>query len=343
MELLDKEKLLYTLPEERIALSPVTPRDISRLKIIRLPSLKTENRIFKDIYEYIYPDDVIVVNDSKVIPARIKGKRITGGNVEFLLVKNIKTGLWSALGKPASRLKEGQILKIIKKNKNTEIIIRKKLKDGNFILETPENILNFGDMPLPPYITSRRETTDKDIYDYQTIFAEKNGSVAAPTASLHFTGNLRKKFKKNGIKFAPVTLHVGPGTFRKNYEKPDVEYIEINSKTADILNSAESLCVCGTTAMRALQTVYHQNEFKAYKGMTDLFITPGFRFRKVNKFITNFHLSGTPLMLMVSAFIEQVLPGNGADVILEIYQRALKEEYRFLSYGDAMLLINERQ
>lgn len=329
----------YYLPEERIALYPANPPDSCKLMVVSLPSFKIEDRIFKDIVHYMRRGDVIAVNDSRVIPARLKGRKETGGNVEFLLLEKIDPCTWKALGRPSSRLKEGMEISVFARDgRICSVKICKKFIKGIFIVHTQDNILEYGYVPLPPYIASRRDIVDSDYQDYQTNFAMHDGSVASPTSGLHFTRELIAELKNRGVLFAPVTLHVGQGTFRPNYDTPEPERYELSETSAKVLNQAKRVCVCGTTAMRAVETAFNGKEFIASSGKTDLFIKPGYRFSKIKMFMTNFHLPGTPLLLMVAAYLERFSPGTGSKKVLELYSRAIKKEYRFLSYGDIMLI-----
>ncbi len=339
MELL---KIKYNLPEEQIALYPANPPDSCKLMVVSLPSFKIEHRVFKDIVRYMKDGDVIAVNNSRVIPARLKGRKETGGKVEFLLLQKTENG-WKALGKPAVRLKEGMKIDIFSgSGKKCIAKIYKKYSNGNFIINTPDNILDYGYMPLPPYIMSKREVQTSDSEDYQTNFALHDGSIAAPTSALHFTEKIVEKLKEKGVLFAPVTLHVGTGTFRANYDCPESEKYNITEKSAEILNRAKRICVCGTTAMRTVETVFNGREFVPLSGETDLFIKPGYKFSKIGMFLTNFHLKETPLLLMVAAYLERFFPGRGAEKVVKLYSYAIEKKYRFLSYGDAMLLIDKR-
>ncbi len=333
--------LSYNLPRKRIALYPAKPRHASRLMVIDLASLRIIHRKFNDIPEYMESSDKFAVNNSRVIKARLKGKKSTGGKTEFLLLGK-KGGLWKAYGKPASRLREGMKITVYSdRGESTRVEIKSKDKGGLFFLRAPEEILDYGYIPLPPYIVSRRELKKSDYTDYQTNFARTDGSVASSTSALHFSRPLIKNLKDEGIEFIPVTLHIGPGTFKPNYDIPDPEEFSVSPAAAEALNSPERICVCGTTVMRTLETVYSGGKYHPGRGMADIFITPGHKFSPVSKFLTNFHLPETPLLLMVAAFIEQYYPGRGRELILKFYREALDNNYRFLSYGDAMLLIGD--
>ncbi|MEA3506524.1 MAG: S-adenosylmethionine:tRNA ribosyltransferase-isomerase [Elusimicrobiota bacterium] len=331
----------YNLPRENIALYPASPRHLSRLMVVDLSSFKISHRKFKDITDYLESPDKIVINNSRVICARLKGRKSTGGKAEFLLLEK-KDNLWKAYGKPVSRLREGMKIKIKSPRGDCEAVkIINKLDGGIFFLQAPEDILKYGYIPLPPYIVSRRDLRTGDYADYQTNFAQVDGSVASSTASLHFSKELTGKLKEKGVSFVPVTLHIGPGTFKPDYDIPDPEKYEFSPDSAGKLNGPGRICACGTTVIRTLETVYSGGKYKSSRGETNIFITPGRKFSPISLFLTNFHLPGTPLLLMVAAFIEQYYPGRGRELTLNLYREALDKNYRFLSYGDAMLLIGD--
>lgn len=328
--------ITYFLPEERIALQPASPRDSSRLLVLHLKDLKTEHRVFRDIGEYFSRGDVFAVNNSRVIGARLYGKKSTGGSVEFLLLDKKEPGLWEAMGRPASRLKKGMRIAV---EGGAEVEILEKKPGGFFLLKTPEDILDYGNIPLPPYIAARRPLKPEDSLDYQSCFARINGSVAAPTASLHFTRELIDSLEGRGVGFAPLTLLVGPGTFRPS-EKPSEEVYDLSASSAEHLSTASRICVTGTTVMRTLETIaLERGRIEAASGRTGLYIRRGHKFRAPDMFLTNFHLPSTPLLELVAAFIEESHPGRGMDILLDTYRQAIEKEYRFLSYGDAMLII----
>jgi S-adenosylmethionine:tRNA ribosyltransferase-isomerase len=333
----EKDLINYYLPEDRIALHPVSPRDSCRLMVVDLPSLDIEDKRFNDIADYLEKGDAVCVNDSRVIHARLKGKKHTGANVEFLLLEKEDIG-WKALGKPSARLKQGTQIQISSPNTGTCTVgISNKFDGGYFMLDTPDDILKYGHVPLPPYIGARRKTAAEDFENYQTIFAAHPGSAASPTAGLHFTKELALRLEKKGVRFAPVTLHVGAGTFRPVGERPGCERFLISGGSAEIINSAKRILVCGTTVMRALESSHRNGKLYSCSGRTDLFIEPPYRFRTKGMFLTNFHLPGTPLLSMVAAYVEQFLPDRGEQALLELYRHAIDKKYRFLSYGDAML------
>jgi S-adenosylmethionine:tRNA ribosyltransferase-isomerase len=344
MELLKKDNCeLYELPEEQIALYPSKPRDACRLMVVMLPSLEVKDIVFTDLKDFFSAGDIIAVNNSRVLNARINGAKKSGGKVEFLLLEKIDDNLWRAMGKPASRLREGMSIDI-KSPAGSECTVRiaEKREKGIFVLEAPPNILEYGIVPLPPYIASRRSASESDFADYQTTFALKDGSVASPTSALHFTPELVEAITKKGALFSGVTLHVGPGTFRTSYNRPDPELYSVSGKAAQYLNSAKRLCACGTTVMRTLETVWSDGQYYPDSGRTDLYIKAPHRFSPVKMFITNFHMSGTPLIELVAAFVDKFIAGRGMETTLALYRRALQKGYMFLSYGDAMMLVDER-
>ncbi|MFC2048896.1 tRNA preQ1(34) S-adenosylmethionine ribosyltransferase-isomerase QueA [Elusimicrobiota bacterium] len=344
MEILTKvglHAINYDLPEERIALYPAEPRDSCRLLVVGLPSLNIIDTSFSDIGRFLRKGDIIVVNNSRVINARIKGIKSTGGVVEFLLLEK-NEGIWKALGRPATRLKKGMNITIHHSEAGiTHVRIVDKNKGGVFLIEAPEDILKYGTIPLPPYIVKRRPVDKRDEEQYQTVFSKTEGAVASPTSVLHFTDKLVSELKAKGISIASVTLHVGPGTFKPLNKKPDEERYYIDKDEAARINASRKICVCGTTAMRALETVYLKGNINPGKGKTGLIITPGYVFQVPDMFITNFHLPGTSLLSMVAAYLEQYFPGGGVDKLLFLYHHAIRNRYRFYSYGDAMILLND--
>ncbi|MFH1414851.1 MAG: S-adenosylmethionine:tRNA ribosyltransferase-isomerase [Elusimicrobiota bacterium] len=336
-------KIEYDLPPEKIALYPADPRDLCRLMVIHMPDMIIEDRHFTDITDYFNAGDVIAVNNSRVIPARLHGRKQTGGNVEFLLLEQDDAG-WKAMGRPAARMKKDTVIEVVSPSgKKTSVKIKKKCTGGIFFLETPGNILDYGYMPLPPYIVSRRKVSNGDKKDYQTNFAECDGSVASPTSALHFTDRTIRALAEKGVVIAPVTLHVGPGTFKAHYDKPDPEKYSLSIESAERLNESDRICVCGTTVMRTLESVYDGVKYNHGSGETGLFITPGHTFSRIKMFLTNFHLHTTPLIQLVAAFIEKFYPGCGPEKTVELYRYAIENNYRFLSYGDAMLIIDDNE
>ena len=332
----------YDLPEEYIAQTPVEPRDMSRLLVYHKDSGQIEHRIFKDIIDYFKSGDVLVLNNTKVIPARLLGKKETGAEIELLLLKRLDLKRWECLAKPAKRLKTGTIVKFSDKLSckvidDTEFggKIVDFIYDGVF-----EDIINdIGLMPLPPYI--KKQYKDKN--RYQTVYNKISGSSAAPTAGLHFTQDLLQALKDKGVTIVEVLLHVGLGTFRPVScdnildHKMHSEYIEISDESANIINKAKSenrrIIAVGTTSVRVLESATDENGIlQPIKKETDIFIYPGYKFKIVNCLITNFHLPESTLLMLVSAFC-------GFDETMEIYKQAVNEKYRFFSFGDATFII----
>ncbi|MBN2406759.1 MAG: S-adenosylmethionine:tRNA ribosyltransferase-isomerase [Elusimicrobia bacterium] len=329
----------YNLPQDRIALYPKQPRDACRLMVVSLPSVRVRHAVFRDLIDYLEPGDALAVNDSRVINARITGRKSSGGKVEFLLLERAG-GYWRALGRPAVRLKEDMEIMVRKNGQSCSVKIKEKRPGGSFLIDAPDNILEYGFIPLPPYIGSKRSVMEEDYDDYQTVFSQHEGSVASSTAGLHFTPGFAEEIKAKGINIIPVTLHVGPGTFRPS-SRPGAERYSLSGPSAAGLDDARRICVCGTTVMRALETAYDGSRFKHGPGVTELYIEPGYKFRVPGSFVTNFHLPNTPLLSMVAAYIDRFLPGRGVETLKRIYEEALAGPYMFLSYGDAMLFIDE--
>ena len=333
----------YYLPENLIAQTPINKRDESKLMVLNKETGTIEHRHFADIIDYLTPNDVLVLNDTKVMPARLIGhKEDTNGHIELLLLKNTKNNIYECLCKPAKRVKIGTIVNFgdgILKAKCIEVKeegIREFefLYDGIFY----EILDKLGEMPLPPYIHKKL----KDKNRYQTVYAKNIGSAAAPTAGLHFTQELLEKLKNKGITICYLTLHVGLGTFRPvNVEdvtthKMHSEFYTINEETAKILNQAKkdgkNIVSVGTTTTRVLETVMNQYQtFKACSGYTSIFIYPGYQFKAVDSLITNFHLPKSTLIMLVSAFCSK-------EIIMNAYSEAIKNSYRFFSFGDSMFI-----
>jgi S-adenosylmethionine:tRNA ribosyltransferase-isomerase len=337
----------YELPKELIAQTPLKDRSSSRLLVLDKNSGDIVHEHFTNIIEYLHKCDVLVLNDTKVIPARLIGhKEETGAVIELLLLKDLGDDTWECLSKPAKRLKIGTVvsfgddlLKARVIEKLDEGITRVKLLYDGILMEILDKL---GTMPLPPYIHEKL----KDQSRYQTVYAKVTGSAAAPTAGLHFTKELLSKIESKGITICYVTLHVGLGTFRP-VEVEDVlehhmhsEYYVMDANTADILNKAKEekrrIIAVGTTSTRTLETIASANngKFKARSGNTDIFIYPGYKFRAIDALITNFHLPKSTLVMLVSAF-------SSRDIILNAYREAIKEKYRFFSFGDAMFITND--
>lgn len=336
----------YHLPEELIAQYPISERDQSRLMVLKRHNQEILHTTFAQLPEFLSPRDLIVINNTKVIPARLIGrKERTSGKVEILLLSPKEDGCWSALVKRSSRMEKGTrvifgngqlVGKIIDKGNSQELLVKFE-HNGNLM----ELLERFGAPPLPPYIKREAEVKDKE--RYQTIYAKKDGAVAAPTAGLHFTEALFEKLKAKGIRIAELTLHVGLGTFQpvrtENIEEHKLhsEMLEITPETAGQINEARSsggrIVAVGTTSVRALESSADEKGFISPKyGPTDIFIYPGYHFRAVDILITNFHLPKSTLLMLVSAF-------GGREFIMNAYEEAIKEKYRFYSYGDAMLIM----
>ena len=334
----------YELPKELIAQTPVEPRDSSRLLVLDRKSGEISHRRFSDIIEYLQEGDLIVANDSRVLPARIYGvKNGTGARVEFLLLRQITGNRWETLCKPGKKAREGAKFSFGDGILTAEVTEVKD--DGNRIVDfnCDENFFaaldKIGQMPLPPYITE--ELKDKE--RYQTVYSNEIGSAAAPTAGLHFTEELMERIRAKGVKIAYVTLHVGLGTFRPvkvddvTKHKMHSEHYEIPEETARLINETKRnggrVIAIGTTSCRTLESVATQyGEIKPCDGFTDIFIYPGYEFKVLAGLVTNFHLPESTLIMLVSAFA-------GYDNIMNAYQIAVKEKYRFFSFGDAMVIL----
>ncbi len=334
----------YDLPEELIAQKPVYPRDSSRLMVIDRKKDTIEHRIFRDVIEYLNPGDVLVVNETRVIPARLYGvKAETGGAIEFLLLKRLNLTDWEVILKPGKRAKPGAEF-IFGEGKLKATILSIGEDGGRTVRFTWDGVFEeildeLGQMPLPPYIHERLEDRNR----YQTVYAKTDGSAAAPTAGLHFTPELLDRIREKGIDVVPVLLHVGLGTFRPVKEENvddhhmHSEYYEVTEEQAKRINAARNgggrvICV-GTTSVRTLETVADDSGvIHAGSGFTQIFIKPGVRIKAVDALITNFHLPESTLLMLVSAFI-------GRETALKAYETAVKERYRFFSFGDAMLIV----
>ena len=333
----------YDLPKELIAQDPLKDRSASRLMLMDADTGKIDHKIFKDIPEFLNSGDCLVINETKVIPARLYGtKKDTGALVEILLLKRLSESDWECLVKPGKKARKGAEL-IFKEGLLTGRITRVK-EDGNRIISFGfegiwEEILDeLGQMPLPPYITHKLEDKTR----YQTVYAKNEGSAAAPTAGLHFTPALLEEIEKKGVKIARITLHVGLGTFRPVKEENILdhhmhsEYFEISPKAADTINAARAaggriICV-GTTSVRTLESSStEEGVVLSGSGETEIFIYPGYKFKACDCLITNFHLPESTLLMLVSAF-------SSREKVLAAYEEAIKERYRFFSFGDAMFL-----
>lgn len=342
--ILNIEEFDYHLPEELIAQTPLKDRDTSRLLVLNRKNGDIEHRHFKDIIEYFNPGDTLVLNDTKVMPARLFGlKEDTKAKVEMLMLTQIEGNDWEVLLKPAKRIKVGQKLSFGEGKIIAECI--KELEQGGRIMRLyyegilQERLDELGEMPLPPYIKERLDDPDR----YQTVYAKETGSAAAPTAGLHFTDELLEQLKAKQVNLAFVTLHVGLGTFRPvsvdniDDHKMHSEYYQMSQATADLLNETKQkghrIISVGTTSTRTLETIRRDHDqLTAQSGWTDIFIYPGFEFKAIDALITNFHLPKSTLVMLVSAF-------SSKQYILNAYQTAVEMKYRFFSFGDAMLII----
>ncbi len=343
MQLMKTSDFYYDLPKELIAQAPAAVRSASRLLVYDRAQRQLSDRIFSDILEYLRPGDVLVRNTTRVIPARVFGVREeTNGRMEFLLLKRLDESHWECLVKPGRRAKKGLIFKV---NDELSIEIGDATNAGGRVVRLLyegifEEILDrAGEMPLPPYITERSAPKER----YQTVYALQNGSAAAPTAGLHFTKELLCELQARGVQIADVLLHVGLGTFRpvscENVEEHHMhsEYYELSEEAAHTINEARKnggrvICV-GTTSCRTLESVADESGIvHAGTGWTEIFITPGYHFKAVDCLITNFHLPESTLLMLVSALCSR-------EEMLHVYEHAVKERYRFFSFGDAMLIL----
>ncbi|MEM1322387.1 MAG: tRNA preQ1(34) S-adenosylmethionine ribosyltransferase-isomerase QueA [Bacteroidota bacterium] len=345
----------FELPKELVAQYPMDNRDESRLMVIHRDTGKIEHRIFKDLLDYFDDGDTMIFNNTKVFPARLYGrKEKTGANIEVFLLRelNNEMRLWDVLVDPARKIRVGNKLYFSDKDENDILIAEvvdnttsrgrtiRFLYDGTD--EEFQNELSYlGNTPLPKYITRKAEAIDKE--RYQTVYAKEIGAVAAPTAGLHFSRELLKRLEIKGIDFAEITLHVGLGTFRSidvedlSKHKMDAEYFRISSDAVGKVNKSKKgkqrVCAVGTTSMRSIESaVSAEGLLKDAEGWTNKFIYPPYEFNIANSMITNLHLPKSSLLIMVSAF-------GGYDLIMEAYDQAVKEKYRFFSYGDAMLIL----
>lgn len=332
----------YELPEELIAQTPIEKRDESRLMVLDRKEQTIEHKHFKDIIDYLEPGDVLVRNNTKVIPARLYGKKETGAKVEFLLLNNMEKDIWECIVRPGNKLHIGA--KVIFGDGLLKAEVLDTMPGGTRKVEFHyEGIFNeildkIGLMPLPPYIHERLKENDR----YQTVYAKYDGSAAAPTAGLHFTPELLKKIEEKGIDIANVTLHVGIGTFRPVKEdtveahQMHSEHFYIKEEDCEKINKAKKsghrVIAVGTTSCRVLETIADDNGYvKPTEGDTQIFIYPGYKFRCLDALITNFHLPQSTLVMLVSALA-------GKDYIMKAYKEAVEQKYRFFSFGDAMLI-----
>ena len=337
-----KSDYFYELPEELIAQTPAEPRDSSRLLVYDRKTGKSEDRIFRDIKEYLRPGDVLVINNTKVLPARMYAYTKNGGRVEVLLLKRQNYTDWEVLVRPGKKAKEGVELVV---SEELSLTVRSRTPTGERIVEFHfdgvfEDILSrVGSMPLPPYIHEKLKDKDR----YQTVYCKTDGSAAAPTAGLHFTKELLAEIKATGVQVAEVLLHVGLGTFRPVKEEDlthhvmHSEYYCVSEEAADIVNAAKRegrrVIAVGTTSVRTLETVADEKGMlRPCSGDTSIFIYPPYKFKCVDALITNFHLPESTLIMLVSAFM-------GREQCLALYREAVEKKYRFFSFGDAMLIV----
>ena len=343
MTTLKKSDFYFNLPQELIAQTPAEKRDMSRLLVMDKKTGNLEDKHFYDILDYLNEGDCLILNDSKVIPARLYGtKTDTGASIEVVLLKHRDTDIWEVLVRPGKKMKIGAEISF--GNGELKAVVTDIVEDGNRLLKFSYNGIFFeildkiGNMPLPPYITEKL----KDKSRYQTVYAKEDGSAAAPTAGLHFTKELLEKIQEKGIKIGYVTLHIGLGTFRpvkvENISEHIMhsEFYTLPKNTADLINETKSkggrVIAVGTTSSRTLEAVATKyGKIQEDFGSTDIFIFPGYKFKTVDAMITNFHLPESTLIMLVSALA-------GRENILNAYDHAIKEKYRFFSFGDAMFI-----
>lgn len=341
---MDTKDFWYHLPEELIAQDPIYPRDNSRLLLLYKKDGKTKHVVFSDIIDYLEPGDCLVLNNTKVIPARLYGvKKQTKSFIEFLLLNRKSKDIWEVILRPGKKAKIGTEFVFGNNELNAKII--DIIDGGNRVVEFQyegifENVLDrLGEIPLPPYIKKELEDTER----YQTVYAKFDGSAAAPTAGLHFTEDLLKRISNKGIKMAYITLHIGLGTFRPvktldiESHKMHSEYYEISKDNAEVINNTKAsggrIICAGTTSVRTLETAATDKSIlEECKGWTDIFIYPGYKFKITDGLITNFHLPESTLLMLVSALA-------GKDSVMNAYKEAISLKYRFFSFGDAMLII----
>lgn len=334
----------FELPEKLIAQVPLKDRSSSKLMLLDHETKTIKDTTFLDIIDELKSNDALVMNNTRVLPARLYGTKIqTGANLEVLLLKNTEGDKWETLMKPAKKAKNGTLISFGDGRLKAEVI--EELDAGGRILDFTyegiflENLEALGEMPLPPYITEKLDESER----YQTVYAKENGSAAAPTAGLHFTKEVLEKLEEKGVKLAYLTLHVGLGTFRPvnvdslDDHKMHSEYYQLTQESADILNETKAnggrVVAVGTTSIRTLETIAQKfdGHLEADSGWTDIFISPGYTFKFVDAFLTNFHLPKSTLIMLVSAFA-------GRDFVMEAYRHAVDEQYRFFSFGDAMFV-----
>lgn len=336
----------YELPADRIAQEPLADRAASKLMVLNRSEKSIEHHVFRELPGYLQPGDLLVVNDSRVIPARINGFRSTGGAVEFLLLRPDIEGTWLALAKPAKRIKVGERIRIPSRSEGADahIVLKQKLTEGQVLVELDVELQahmeSFGHVPLPPYITHQLEDDSR----YQTVYANESGSAAAPTAGLHFTENVIEEIKSRGVDFATVTLHVGLDTFRpvsaEYAEDHEIhsEWCSVSAETWEKIEATRQrggrVIAVGTTSARTLETLGQRlkaGDAGPFDAFTSIYITPGYEWTMVDALLTNFHLPKSTLLLMISSFA-------GKNYVMSAYQSAIENDYRFFSFGDAMLI-----
>ncbi|MFC6464764.1 tRNA preQ1(34) S-adenosylmethionine ribosyltransferase-isomerase QueA [Marinilactibacillus sp. GCM10026970] len=342
--MLTTEDFDFNLPESLIAQTPLEDRSSSKMMVLSTSDQTIKDQKFEDIIDELQAGDALVMNNTRVLPARLHGeKEETGAHIELLLLKNTTGDKWETLAKPAKKAKVGT--KILFGDGRLVGIVQEELEHGGRIVEFSyegiflETLESLGEMPLPPYIKERLEDQDR----YQTVYAKENGSAAAPTAGLHFTKEIIEKVEAKGVKIVFLTLHVGLGTFRPvNVENLDEhkmheEFYQLSAESAQTLNDIREnggkIVAVGTTSIRTLETIgtKFNGKLEADSGWTDIFIAPGYQFKVVDAFLTNFHLPKSTLIMLVSAFA-------GREFVLKAYNHAVEEQYRFFSFGDAMFL-----
>lgn len=345
MNILKVDLFDFHLPEELIAQTPLEQRDASRLMVLNKETGSVKHHMFHDLLDYVQEGDCLVLNDTRVLPARLFGtKEDTGANIEVLLLKQTQGDTWETLVKPAKRVKEGTVISF--GDGRLTAVCKETSDQGGRLLEFNyegifyEVLEQLGEMPLPPYIKERLDDQER----YQTVFAREQGSAAAPTAGLHFTEEMLEQLKEKGVHIAFLTLHVGLGTFRPvsvdDLEEHDMhsEFYQVSEGTAALLNSVREkggrIISVGTTSTRTLETIAteHNGKFVASSGWTNIFIFPGHEFKAIDGMITNFHLPKSTLIMLVSALA-------GRENVISAYEQAVVEKYRFFSFGDAMLIL----
>lgn len=345
MNILKVDLFDFHLPEELIAQTPLEHRDASRLMVLNKETGNVKHHMFHDLLDYVQEGDCLVLNDTRVLPARLFGtKEDTGANIEVLLLKQTQGDTWETLVKPAKRVKEGTVISF--GDGRLTAVCKETSDQGGRLLEFNyegifyEVLEQLGEMPLPPYIKERLDDQER----YQTVFAREQGSAAAPTAGLHFTEEMLEQLKTKGVHIAFLTLHVGLGTFRPvsvdDLEEHDMhaEFYQVSEGTAALLNSVREkggrIISVGTTSTRTLETIAteHNGKFVASSGWTNIFIFPGYEFKAIDGMITNFHLPKSTLIMLVSALA-------GRENVISAYEQAVAEKYRFFSFGDAMLIL----